>query len=284
MKLEIYIITGTSGSGKTSFAHILEDSGFYCVDNIPVPLIPKFLELILGSSERIERIAFVLDIRERGFPKNFLPLLKELKEKNFLLTLFFLDASDSVLMRRFKETRRKHPLSAPTLEIAIKREREILSPVREIADEIIDTSEMTPAKLRERISEILRKGSISFSISFFSFGYKYGIPQDADLVFDARLLPNPFFIPEMKEKSGLDEEVKKFLMDKDETKEVLSGIARFLEIIIPYYKKEGRRFLIIGVGCTGGRHRSVFMVENLAEIFKNKDYNVSVLHRDIEKG
>jgi len=284
MKLEVYIITGTSGSGKTSFAHILEDNGFYCVDNIPVPLIPKFLELILNSSEPIQRVAFVLDIRERRFPQDFLPLFKELREKNFFLNLFFLDANDSVLMRRFKETRRKHPLDAPTLEEAIRKERKILAPVKEIADYIIDTSEMTPAKLRERVVDILRKSVVSFSLQFFSFGYKYGIPQDADVVFDARILPNPFFIPEMKEKSGLDEKVKNFLMDKPETREVLAGIENFIEMLIPYYKKEGRRVFTVGVGCTGGRHRSVFMAEELAEIFKRKGYNVFVLHRDIEKG
>jgi UPF0042 nucleotide-binding protein len=284
MKLEVFIITGTSGSGKSSFAHILEDNGFYCVDNIPVPLIPKFLELILNSSEPIQRVAFVLDIRERRFPHDFLPLFKELREKNFLLNLFFLDASDSVLIRRFKETRRKHPLDAPTLEEAIRKEREILAPVREIADYVIDTSEMTPAKLRERVVDILKKSAVSFSLQLFSFGYKYGIPQDADIVFDARVLPNPYFVPELKEKSGLDEKVKNFLMDNSETKEVLSGIENFLEMIIPYYKKEGRRVITIGVGCTGGRHRSVFMTERLAEIFRKKGYNVFVLHRDIEKG
>jgi UPF0042 nucleotide-binding protein len=284
MKPEIYIITGTSGSGKTSFARILEDNGFYCVDNIPVPLIPKFLELILNSSEPIQRVAFVLDIRERRFPQDFLPLFRELKEKDFLLKLFFLDANDPALIRRFKETRRKHPLDAPTLEEAIKREREILTPVREMADYIIDTSELTPAKLRERVVDILKESTISFSLQLFSFGYKYGIPQDADIVFDARVLPNPYFVPELKEKSGLDEKVKNFLMDKSETKEVLSGIENFLEMIIPYYKKEGRRVITIGVGCTGGRHRSVFMTERLAEIFRKKGYNVFVLHRDIEKG
>jgi UPF0042 nucleotide-binding protein len=284
MKPEIYIITGTSGSGKTSFARILEDNGFYCVDNIPVPLIPKFLELILNSSEPIQRVAFVLDIRERRFPQDFLPLFRELKEKDFLLKLFFLDANDPALIRRFKETRRKHPLDAPTLEEAIKREREILTPVREMADYIIDTSELTPAKLRERVVDILKESTISFSLQLFSFGYKYGIPQDADIVFDARVLPNPYFVPELKEKSGLDEKVKNFLMDKSETKEVLCGIENFLEMIIPYYKKEGRRVITIGVGCTGGRHRSVFMTERLAEIFRKKGYNVFVLHRDIEKG
>ncbi len=284
MKPEIYIITGTSGSGKTSFVHILEDNGFYCVDNIPVPLIPKFIELILNSSEPIEKIAFVLDIRERRFPQDFLPLFKELKEKGFPLKLFFLDATDSVLIRRFKETRRKHPLDASTLEEAIRKEREVLLSVRDIADEIIDTSEMTPAKLRERITEILKERAHLFTLRFFSFGFKYGIPQDIDLMFDARVLPNPFFIPEMKEKSGLDEDVKKFLAEKSETKEILGSIEGFIEVMISHYMKEGRRNLSVGIGCTGGRHRSVFVVEKLAEIFKNRGYAVKVLHRDIEKG
>jgi len=284
MKPEIYIITGTSGSGKTSFARILEDNGFYCVDNIPVPLIPKFLELILNSSEPIQRVAFVLDLRERRFPQEFLPLFEELKKKDFLMKLFFLDANDSVLIKRFKETRRKHPLDAPTLEEAIKREREILAPVKGMADYVIDTSEFTPAKLRERVADILKESAISFSIQFFSFGYKYGIPQDVDIVFDARVLPNPYFVSELKEKNGLDEKVKNFLMEKPETSEVLAGIENFLDMIIPYYKREGRRVITVGIGCTGGRHRSVFMTERLVEIFRKKGYNVFVLHRDIEKG
>lgn len=284
MKPRILIITGTSGSGKTTFMRTLEDHGFYCVDNIPIALIPKFVELVTVSSEPIEKAALVVDIRERGFPENLYPVLEDLKKMGVSPYILFLDADDPTLIRRFKETRRKHPVDTPSLEESIKLERKLLSGVKEIADEVIDTTELTPAQLRERAVELLKRDHPPFMIRIFSFGYKYGIPQDADIVFDARILPNPFFVPGLKEKSGLDREVREFLIKKRETEEALSDMENFIEKTVHYYKKDGRTMMTVAVGCTGGRHRSVFLAEELARSLREKGYEISLLHRDIEKG
>ena len=283
----LVIITGMSGAGKTIAVQSLEDLGFFCVDNLPPVLIPKFAELIEQSRGRIARVALVIDLRGREFFTALTEALNDLRE-NFSLRceILFLDATDSVLVRRYKESRRRHPLAGdgPPLE-GIRLERKMLEDLKEMATQVIDTSNLKPAELKERIvSRFGNLGSGTLSISITSFGFKYGVPIDADLVFDVRFLPNPHYVEELRPKTGLDPEVYDYVMKWPDTQQFLAKLLDLLHFLIPQYHKEGKSHLVIGIGCTGGKHRSVAIAEYLGRILgASETETVRVNHRDAER-
>jgi UPF0042 nucleotide-binding protein len=274
------IITGLSGSGKTVVLNAFEDSGYFCVDNLPVTLIETFVNL--GYKTRtISKVAIGVDIRERKFLTNFSDELSSLRKK-YKIKIIFLEANDNALVRRFKETRRPHPLGYKDLKKAIRREVKLLAPVRHEADTILDTSALSPHQLRSLITEsYLKKKSKDMTIGLVSFGYKYGTPSEADLLFDVRFLPNPFFIEGLKELPGTSGKVKEFVLSHKESKEFLRRLKSLLLYLVPLYKKEGRSYLTIGIGCTGGRHRSPALCEEIRKFLLGKKYNVSLNHRDL---
>lgn len=285
--MRFVIVTGLSGAGKTETIRNLEDLGFFCVDNLPPTLIPKFAEACYQTDGRIDKIALVIDIRGGKFFDDLFETLNYLKKKKYSYEILFLDASDEVLIKRFKESRRKHPL-APDGRIlnGVNLERNKLSEVRDRADNIIDTSNMAPRELRATITKIFEeKGQIETEliITVVSFGFKYGIPVDSDLVFDVRFLPNPFYIPELKQFSGLDKPVSDYVMNYDVSKSFIKKLSDMLEFLIPNYIKEGKRQLIVSIGCTGGRHRSVTISKFVYESLMNQGHNVNIDHRDIEE-
>jgi UPF0042 nucleotide-binding protein len=280
---QLLVITGLSGSGKTHVLRSLEDLGWFCVDNLPTALVPRFAELIRASPE-LRRSAVGLDVRERGFPRIFPRLLQELKRR-LQARLLFVEADEKVLLRRFSETRRPHPLAVdePAIE-GIREERLALRPIRKLADQIIDTSDFTVHQLREYVRERygLRERRVEFVVTVESFGYKYGVPLDADLVFDVRFLPNPNFVPSLKRLTGSHAPVVRYMRRQQETGAFLKRLRGFLLWMIPRYVREGKSYLTIGIGCTGGRHRSVMIANALARALKNRDYVVRVRHRDVK--
>jgi len=282
----ILIVTGLSGSGKSTVIDALEDIGFFCIDNLPVVLLPAAVDLLSESRWDINRIAVVMDARERSFFSEFEGVFDELKKRGREYRLMFLEARDDVLMRRYKETRRLHPLSDKDPKLGIERERKALQPLKNIADQIIDTSESNPHELRNKIFNLF-KDTISkktMSLMFVSFGYKYGSPSDADIMMDVRFLPNPFFSEELRMLSGLHPDVRSFCLGKNETREFLDKFGDLLTFLIPGYIHEGKSYLTIAIGCTGGLHRSVVIAEELASrLGKSGEYKVSITHRDIEK-
>jgi UPF0042 nucleotide-binding protein len=265
----------------------LEDTGFFCVDNLPPKLIRPFAELTLKGAESIDRVAIVADIRERGFLKDLPEVHSRLQEEGFLMTLVFLEARDDVLVRRFSESRRPHPLqsSASSLEEAVAAEQEVLAPIREIADRIIDTSELTVHELRRHILEnVVEQDRLEGPlVHLTSFGFKYGVPLGADLVFDVRFLPNPYFEPELKDKAGGDEEVVSFLLAHHATVELLDKLEGFLSYLLPHYTQEGKSNLTVAIGCTGGKHRSVMVANHIGERLTKNRGRVRVSHRDVGK-
>lgn len=276
------IITGMSGSGKTVVLNAFEDSGYFCVDNLPVTLIETFVNLG-HKTPTISKVAIGVDIRERKFLANF-PEELSLLRKKYKIKIIFLEATDNALIRRFKETRRPHPLGYKDLKRAIRREARLLAPVRHEADMILDTSSLSPHQLRKLITEsYLKKRPKEMTISLVSFGYKYGIPSEADLLFDVRFLPNPYFIEELKEFPGTSQKVKKFVLSHKESKEFLRKLKSLLQYLIPLYKREGRSYLTIGIGCTGGRHRSPAISAEINEFLFGKKFNVSLTHRDLQE-
>jgi len=283
---ELLVITGLSGSGKTHVSRALEDVGWLCVDNLPTALIPRFADLIARADER-RRAALVVDMREPGFQKHFPQVFREIKGKQVHVILLFLEADVDVLLRRFSETRRPHPLAVnqPAIE-GIKEEREALQPIRKMADLILDTSGYTVHELRDYIQEHYgaRAGASEMVISVMSFGYKYGVPSEADLVFDARFLPNPNFIPSLKPLTGRDAAVVRYLKRHEETGKFLARLRSFLSYVVPRYVREGKSYLTIAVGCTGGRHRSVMIANALGEALGGKGYTAKVRHRDVNLG
>jgi UPF0042 nucleotide-binding protein len=276
----IVIITGLSGSGKTVALRSLEDSGFFCVDNLPVALINSFIAIILKKKE-ITKIGIGIDIREKGFLYEIIDVLQTLKKK-YWTEVLFLEAEEEVLLRRFKETRRPHPLVG-NIEDAIQTERERLLVVKEAADRIIDTSSFTPHQLRQFVTSLYRedKGKKLMTVVLISFGFKSGTPQNVDLLFDVRFLPNPHFVPELRPLKGTDKKVSRYVLQKKITKEFISKVKSLIDFLIPHYIKEGRPYLTIGIGCTGGNHRSPALVEKMKEYFKKYPVLVSVVHRDI---
>ncbi|MCL1881783.1 MAG: RNase adapter RapZ [Oscillospiraceae bacterium] len=287
MKAEFIIITGMSGAGRSSAINALEDIGYFCIDNMPPQLMEKFMQLCDEESE-IEKVAFGCDVRSGEMFLTLVDTLTLLKQKDVNVKVLFMDAPDEVIKRRYKETRRLPPLYeavGDNLDKAIWIEREALAPIAEIADYTIDTGSLKTSALKEAVLNLfLDKISDSMLIKCTSFGFKYGIPGDADLVFDVRFLTNPFYIPELKAKNGLTCEVRNFVMKSDDAKELERKLNDLIDFLIPRYIAEGKSQLVIAFGCTGGKHRSVTFTERLSKRLSDKDYRVIPFHRDIGKG
>ena len=283
--MRFVIVTGLSGAGKTQATRSLEDLGYFCVDNLPPTLISKFAEACMQSGGNIEKVALVIDIRGGVFFDDFFDTLNYLKRNEFKYEILFLDASDEVLIKRFKETRRSHPLSPDGRVLTgITQEREKLREIKNIADIIIDTSKYEIRHLREKINETYgdnKNPERQLSITVLSFGFKYGIPVDSDLVFDVRFIPNPFYIPELKEYSGNDAPVKEYVLKQSETVTFIDKLIDMLKYLIPNYRKEGKIKLIISIGCTGGRHRSVAIANEIHRRLNEENYNAKIEHRDV---
>lgn len=279
----LVIITGLSGSGKSTAVHVLEDLGYYCVDNIPPTLLPKFIELCENSDKVISKVALVIDIREKVSFESAPEVIEDFKQKGYHVDMIFLESSDETLVKRYKETRRKHPLSNDgNLSEGIFREREMLKELKVMSGYTIDTSELNVHQLSDIIKNKFNiENERSTLITIMSFGYKYGIPQDADMIFDVRFLPNPHFVEGLKERTGKDKEVIDYIMSKDQSVEFINKISLFLEYLLPNYEKEGKSYLTIAIGCTGGKHRSVAIVDKLAEHFQS--LSPVTRHRDISK-
>jgi UPF0042 nucleotide-binding protein len=283
---QLLVITGLSGSGKTHVSRALEDVGWFCVDNLPTPMVPSFARLIERSPE-LRRSALVVDVRERGFPEAFPSVYGDLKANRLATSLLFLEADDRTLVRRFSETRRPHPLAGadPAIE-GIRAEREALRPVRKIADVIVDTSRFSVHQLRDYVRERydVRAEGGRMVVSVLSFGFKYGVPAEADLVFDARFLPNPNFVPRLKRLTGDDPRVVRYLRAQPDTATFLRRIQSLVNFVLPRHEKEGRTYVTIAIGCTGGRHRSVMLANELGSALEKKGYAVRVYHRDVKEG
>ena len=282
--MKLVILTGMSGAGKSTALKMMEDIGFYCVDNLPPALIPVFYDLCDKSEGIQRRVAVVTDTRGGELFKSFFSALETLKAQNEPYKILFMDASEPVLVNRFQETRRKHPLSEAmqgSLEQAVRLEREMLRPVKEVSDYVIDTSNIPAAGLKARISDLfLQNDNDAITVHCISFGFKYGLPLESDLVFDVRCLPNPFYVPELKHKTGLDQEVVDFVMNHPEAKQLLDRYEQFLQVALPLYVKEGKSQLTIAVGCTGGKHRSITFARKIAEYCTSLGYEPGVQHRD----
>lgn len=284
--MEFLIISGMSGAGKSQTADILEDMGYYCVDNMPLALLPRFAELCLASRGRYDHVALVTDVRERESVDGLLPALDGLWDMGLEYRILYIEADVPTIVRRYKSSRRPHPMQEPggTIDDAVRREARALEPVRERADYIINTSGLTTAMLQSRIRELLGSADKRFAVTVTAFGYKYGLPLDADLVFDVRFLPNPYYVSELRPLSGLDEGVARFVLDRGETREFMDRLTALLDFVMPLYAEEGRYTLHIAIGCTGGRHRSVAVADALARRLSEKSGNVTAAFRDIEKG
>lgn len=283
--MEFVVVTGLSGAGKTQAMHSLEDIGFFCVDNLPPALIPVFYDLCEKSEGTIVRVAVVTDTRGGELFKSFFSAMESLKAEGKPYQILFLDASDQVLVRRFKETRRRHPLDlGGSLEQAVHLEREMLRPMKESSNFVVDTSGFSSAQLKGRIAELfLIASSDSLAVQCISFGFKYGIPMEADLVFDVRCLPNPFYDKTLRAKTGLDPDVRSYVMNHDETQGFIAHLTPMLDYLLPLYKKEGKSQLVVAVGCTGGRHRSVALAQFICDYLGEQGVKASVSHRDMGK-
>jgi len=282
--IEFLIVTGLSGAGKSLATHSLEDLGFFCVDNLPPALVPKFAEIIRESGGRIRRVALVIDVRGGEFFNALGEALTALDAMSIRFQILFLDASDEVLVRRFEETRRKHPLSTRILD-GIRAERKRLEPMKERADKIIDTSTLSVRELKEELAEaFLHADEVRMlEVSVTTFGYKYGIPLDADLVLDVRFLPNPHYVEALRGLPGNSPEVREFVLRWDQTREFQRRLHDLLAYLLPQYMAEGKTHLNIAIGCTGGKHRSVVIGEDLAQFLRAGGYGVRVKHRDVRK-
>ena len=282
--LQLVIITGMSGAGKTVAIQSFEDMGYFCIDNMPPNLIPKFWELIKESG-KVTKMALVVDLRSRSFFEEIQNMLVEIENTDFIDTsILFLDASDEELVARYKETRRTHPMAMNGLVTeGIRKERAILNDLKMQASVIIDTTTLTPRQLREKINQTFKtKGDQGFRIEFVSFGFKYGLPIDSDIVMDVRFLPNPHYIPELRPLTGKDKPVYDYVMSFDETELFYNKFLDLLQTVLPGYIKEGKSSLTIAIGCTGGQHRSVALTERLSGALK-ENYKVNVTHRDKDK-
>ncbi|MDO0494151.1 RNase adapter RapZ [Clostridioides difficile] len=281
--MKFVIVTGLSGSGKSETMRALEDMGFYCVDNLPPALITKFAELCYQPNSSIDKVALGIDIRGRKFFEALHESLNYLEKENYEYEMVYLDCNDDVLLKRYKMTRRNHPL-AKDMQIpeGIKMERKIMEPLKELSTCIIDTTNMKPKDLKEEIKKIYSSGedNPNLTISVVSFGFKHGILADADLVFDVRFLPNPYYVEELRAKTGDDKEVRDYVMNSKISEEFYVKLLDMIHFLVPQYIKEGKQHLVIGVGCTGGRHRSVTITNLIAEDLSNKGYRVVKKHRD----
>ncbi len=284
--LDIMVVTGLSGSGKSIAIRALEDSGYFCIDNLPVLLIPKFIDLCQGYQEGIQRIALGIDLREGYFFQHWPNVLAEMREAGHHVEVLFFDASNEVLLRRFSETRRPHPLAGTApVEEGIARERKALEGMRALADKVINTSEFNVHELKKEIANYYTQVLSPRKMIFFltSFGYKYGIPHDTDMIIDVRFLPNPFFVNDLRGKSGFEPEVQNFVLGLEETHTFLDRLYSLLDFTVPKFEREGKSNLTLALGCTGGRHRSVVLVEELRKKLAGRELRIHVKHRDIDK-
>ena len=286
--MEILIISGLSGAGKSRAASFLEDMGFYIVDNMPAAMILKFAEFCAGGSQRYDKVALVYDVRTANSPTELFDVLDVLKHSSGACSLLFLEAEPETIIKRYKETRRRHPLMADgmTIEKAMHREQELLRPLREHADFIIDTTLMPAAKLRNELYGLFgdKSARSKLSVNVVSFGFKYGIPLEADLVFDVRFLPNPFYVPDLKRKTGMDSEVYDYVFSFPQTKTFIEKLEGMLSFLLPLYAEEGKSTLVIAVGCTGGHHRSVSVARCVAAYLTELGCPAFENHRDITRG
>ncbi len=284
-RLKLIIITGLSGSGKSVAVAALEDAGFYCVDNLPAQLLPKFLELPIQKDADICGLGFVMDLREKRFLTSYPLVVEELRRKNYSFEVLFLEADETILLNRYSETRRHHPLAQdkPLLE-GIREEKQLMEPLKASATRVIDTSGYSNHDLKSIIFDIARSSlnAVPMKIHVTSFGFKHGIPPDTDLIMDVRFLTNPYFVPHLKAKSGKDKTVQEFVLNNPVTGGFLSKFHSLLDYLLPLYEKEGRAYLTIAIGCTGGRHRSVVIAETLHEHIRRPGRPITVTHRDID--
>ncbi|MCR5721245.1 MAG: RNase adapter RapZ [Lachnospiraceae bacterium] len=285
--MRLVVVTGMSGSGKRTALKMLEDMGYYCVDNLPVKLIEKFVELVSEKNTELSKVALGLDVRADEPFCEVVKILDTIKDGNIRPEILFLETSEQVLLRRYKETRRLHPLSPDgRVEDGIKKEREILADIKKNADYVIDTSNLLTRDFKEELDKIFlqNKQYNNLMVNIVSFGFKNGIPQDADLVFDVRFLPNPFYVERLKNLTGLDEAVQDYVMGFKESGEFLDMLENMLRFLIPNYIKEGKYQLVIGIGCTGGHHRSVTLANELYKRLSSGNYGITVTHRDVGNG
>ncbi len=284
--MEVVLLSGLSGSGKSTALAALEDSGFFSVDNLPVSFLKKFLEIIEFSNNQINKLAIVCDARDPNIESNIVDLLDLIKNQRNGFTLVFLEADKKTLIKRFEQTRRAHPLSITKglpLDKAIDEEQKLLEPVKDLADITIDTTDINVNELRRIILNRFRKDKDSLLVQIISFGFKYGLPPEADNVFDVRFIPNPFFVEELKDTTGLDKKTSEFVLNQEQTKEFIEIVKGFLDNILPLYLKEGKSYITIAFGCTGGKHRSVAIAEFFGELLRKKGYSVDIVHRDINR-
>ena len=283
--MRFVIVTGMSGGGKSTAMKMLEDAGFYCADNMPVALIDKFAELLAMPNSGIQKAALGLDVRADQSVKDIKKIIASLQASQYSVEVLFLESSDQVLLKRYKETRRVHPLSSDgDIMQGIMAERQLLASIRETADYVIDTTNLLTRELKVELERIFvnNEKDNSLMINIMSFGFKHGIPQDADLVFDVRFLPNPFYLDELKHKTGLDKEVQDYVMAYSEAHEFLDKLSDMISFLIPNYVKEGKYQLVVAIGCTGGQHRSVTLAGELFNRFRNQgEYGLTLRHRDI---
>ncbi|HNY72140.1 MAG TPA: RNase adapter RapZ [Syntrophales bacterium] len=284
--MQIVVITGMSGSGKSTALRALEDLGFFCVDNLPIVLLPKFLKIQSDPSKMISKVAMVMDLREQGFLEKYPRIFKRLREQGYVIEILFLDAGDEALLHRFSETRRSHPLAVKgSIMEGIAMERQKLAPLKLMADRIIDSTSSNVHQLKDVIQRIfLSPGAEKrLIIHVTSFGYRYGLPVDADIVLDVRFLPNPYFVDSLKKHDGHHPAVRDYILASDEGRRFIEKLFALMSFLLPLYEKEGKVRLHIALGCTGGKHRSVAMANELAAYFSDKGYNIQANHRDIGK-
>jgi len=284
--LSFVVITGLSGAGKSYAIKCFEDMGFFCVDNLPTTLIPTFADLIMRSEQPIHRVALGVDVREGAYLSRLFDTIRELRARSHTVEVLFLEASEEALVRRYHETRRRHPLAGEGNALdGIRAERKALSDLREVADRILDTSALTVHQLKDRLVElyVAPKARPGLATSLVSFGFKHGVPFDADLVFDVRFLPNPHFVESLRPLDGRHERVRSFVLDHPESKEMLRRLEDFLKFVLPCYEREGKAYLTVAIGCTGGRHRSVTFAEELGRFLSGLGYAPTVVHRDLER-
>ena len=284
--MRFIIVTGMSGAGRTQASHCMEDMGYFCIDNLPPVLIDKFADICAHSQGKLEKVALVMDLRGGYLFDQLTDELNNLKESGYEYEILFLDSGEDTLIKRYKETRRKHPLASEgSIVEGIRREREILSPIRAVSDYIIDTSNMTLGNLKKKMEELFSCGEnpSNFHVEFESFGFKFGMALDADLVFDVRFLINPYYVESMKKKTGLDKDVYDYIFGDKITVEFTKKLTDMLDFLIPKYVEEGKNNLVVAIGCTGGKHRSVAVAEYLFEYLKEKNIKTVTTHRDIDR-
>lgn len=280
---DVLIVSGISGSGKTTFLRALEDAGFFCVDNFPIQLLLKFLELNRDEGNKIARCAFVIDVRLREFFESGRDIITKAK-KGFGAKVLFLESSEESIIKRYRETRRSHPLfDSSNVKDALAEERKLMTWLRNMADQVIDTTHMNTHELRRLVLQKYGAQELRMKINVMSFGYAFGLPLEADLVLDVRFIPNPFFVEELRDRTGLDSEVMEFIKSQEVFKKYFLFLSDFLVYLIPLFEKEGKSYLTICFGCTGGKHRSVFIAGELADHLSTMGYSVSTVHRDIER-